>query len=187
MAASTKLPCPHCGSDAAGFTVMHWYEHASGGNRCAMQCGVCDEAIIASYPLMKEVLTWLQGPSSVLPIGLKPDVIWPKARSDVTPGNVPPNVASLYTQAMASLRRQHYDAAGPLFRRIMEVSLKVLHPEGKGSLYERIEGLPEDKGVTPAMKQWAHAVRLIGRDAAHDEGLVTKEEAEDMQAFVELF
>jgi hypothetical protein len=69
----------------------------------------------------------------------------------------------------------------------MEVSLKTLHPEGKGSLYDRIEKLPDDKGVTPTMKQWAHEVRLIGRDAAHDDDLVTKEEAEDMQAFIELF
>jgi hypothetical protein len=37
------------------------------------------------------------------------------------------------------------------------------------------------------MKEWAHEVRLIGREATHDEDLVTKEEVEDMQAFVELF
>jgi hypothetical protein len=69
----------------------------------------------------------------------------------------------------------------------MEVALKTLHPEGKGTLYDRIENLPDELGVTPTMKLWAHEVRLIGRDAAHDEDLVTKEEAEDMQAFVELF
>jgi hypothetical protein len=50
MAQSTKLPCPHCGSDAAGFTVLHWYEHPSGGSlRCSMQCGVCGDAIIAAF------------------------------------------------------------------------------------------------------------------------------------------
>jgi hypothetical protein len=37
------------------------------------------------------------------------------------------------------------------------------------------------------MKQWAHEVRIIGRDATHDEDAVTQEEATDMQAFVELF
>jgi hypothetical protein len=188
MAQSTKLPCPHCGSDAAGFSLMHSYSLSlPPGVRCFMQCGVCGEAIIAAYPNIDQVKVWVLGQQLVLPVGLKPTAIWPEARSDVTPESVPPNIASLYTQAMASLRAKHYDAAGPVFRRIMEVSLKTLHPEGEGSLYDRIENLPDDKGVTPAMKQWAHAVRLIGRDAAHDEDLVTKEEAEDMQAFVELF
>jgi hypothetical protein len=94
MAQSTKLPCPHCGSDAASFTVMHWYEHKiRGGFRCSMQCGVCGEAIIASYPLMDQVLAWLNG-QNLLPVGLKPTAIWPEARSDVTPDSVPPNTSA---------------------------------------------------------------------------------------------
>lgn len=187
MAQSAKLPCPHCGTEAVGFTLIHWYRHPHIGNiRCFLQCNICNESVIAVYP-GGGAEEWAQGSKKVLPTEIKPVSIWPEARITAAPNGVPANIASLYVQAMASLRLQHYDAAGPVFRRIMEVSLKALHPEGKGSLYDRIEQLPDDKGITPTMKQWAHAVRLIGRDAAHDEDLVTKEEAEDIQAFVELF
>ena len=95
MAQSTKLPCPHCGSDGAGFTLMHSYQHPGGdGLRCSMQCGVCGEAIIAAYPGIDQVHAWLQG-QRLLPVGLKPTAVWPEARSDVTPDSVPPNIASL--------------------------------------------------------------------------------------------
>jgi hypothetical protein len=159
MAQSTKLPCPHCGSDAAGFTLMHSYLHPPGaphppGLRCFMQCGVCGEAIIAAYPALDQVKAWASGQQIVLSVGLKPFSVWPEARRDVTPDSVPPNIASLYKQAMASLRVKHYDAAGPVFRRIMEVSLKTLHPEGEGSLYDRIENTSRRQG------SYAHDERM---------------------------
>jgi hypothetical protein len=179
-----QLPCPHCGTEAAGFELVHFFMFQGGTLRCFLRCNVCKEPIIAVYP-SGAADEWAQGRLDVLTAS--PHKIWPESRSTIAPASVPANIASLYAQAMAGLRRQHYDAAGPLLRRIMEVSLKSIHPEGRGSLYDRIEGLPAEKGITPTMKEWAHAIRLMGRDATHDEDLVTKEEAEDMQAFVELF
>jgi hypothetical protein len=184
--ASTRLPCPHCSADAAGFSVVHYYKLQTGSIRCFMRCNVCSEAVIAAYNGVTAE-GWAQGQLEVLPATVKPAEIWPATKAIEAPNGVPPNIASLYKQAVACLRQRHYDAAGPVLRRIVEVSLKTLHQEGKGSLYDRIENLPDEVGVTPTMKKWAHEVRLIGRDAAHDADLVTKEEAEDMEAFVELF
>lgn len=184
---SVQLPCPHCGTEAAGFVLLYSYRHPKTGTvRIFLQCNICGEPIIAAYP-GGAVEEWATGHIALFPAEARQQWASPKAEAPAAPNAVPANIASLYVQAMAALKRGHYDAAGPLFRRIMEVSVKAINPSGSGSLFDRINGLPDDKGITPTMKDWAHAVRLIGREATHDEDLVTKEEAEDMQAFVELF
>ena len=187
MAQTLQLPCPHCGTEVVSFVMSGSYRHPKHNTlRVMLVCEVCSEPVIAAYP-DGPVQEWVGGTRKVFPTEVNQIWMWPKASVPTAPNAVPTNIASLYVQAMAALKRGHYDAAGPLLRRIMEVTMKNLHPEGAGSLYDRINGLPEDKGITPTMKQWAHAVRLIGREATHDEDLVTNEEAEDMQAFVELF
>jgi hypothetical protein len=181
-----QLPCPHCGTEAVSFASRGSYRHPKlGTTRLFLVCGVCSEPVIAAYP-SGAVEQWADGQIPVFP-DVKQIWLLPKAIVPMAPNAVPTNIASLYVQAMSALQRSHYDAAGPLFRRIMEVSVKAIHPDGSGSLFHRINGLPDDKGITPTMKDWAHEVRLIGREATHDEDLVTKEEVEDMQAFVELF
>jgi hypothetical protein len=37
------------------------------------------------------------------------------------------------------------------------------------------------------MKEWAHEIRLLGNDAAHEEDPFTPPEAESLQAFTQLF
>lgn len=41
--------------------------------------------------------------------------------------------------------------------------------------------------LTPDLQEWAHQVRLGGNDAAHDEEPFTKEEAEELLDFTELY
>ena len=54
-----------------------------------------------------------------------------------------------------------------MFRKALDVGLKHIHPEGRGNLKNRIDTIPGEKGVTPAMKEWAHEIRDSGNDAAH--------------------
>jgi hypothetical protein len=37
------------------------------------------------------------------------------------------------------------------------------------------------------MREWAHQIRELGNDAAHDEDPFTEHEAQTLQAFTELF
>jgi hypothetical protein len=62
-----------------------------------------------------------------------------------------------------------------------------LNPSGIGNLQQRIEKLSVAVGVTPAMKEWAHEIRELGNDAAHEEEPFTEIEATTLQAFTELF
>ncbi|WP_343895983.1 DUF4145 domain-containing protein, partial [Craurococcus roseus] len=64
---------------------------------------------------------------------------------------------------------------------------KRLHSVGKGTLYKRIESLPQEIGITPAMKEWAHEIRELGNDAAHEDEPFTEAEAKALHSFTEMF
>ncbi len=74
-----------------------------------------------------------------------------------------------------------------MFRKSLEASLKAIGSGGRASLEKRINDLPLETGVTPAMKEWAHQIRVLGNDAAHEEDPFTREDADALQAFTELF
>jgi hypothetical protein len=53
-------------------------------------------------------------------------------------------------------------------------------------LKKRIDDLPADL-ATPAMKNWAHHIRLDANDAAHDPEQFTETDANQLQIFAEIF
>lgn len=66
-----------------------------------------------------------------------------------------------------------------MYRRALETALKITFPQARGSLYDRIIALVRSHDLPPAIGEWAHEVRAIGNDAAHDlDGLT----ADDMTA-----
>jgi Domain of unknown function (DUF4145) len=88
---------------------------------------------------------------------------------------------------MDNHKRSNWDAGGAMFRKALDTSLRRLNPGGKGSIYDRINTLPPNAGVTDAMKEWAHQIRRLGADAAHDEDPFSEIEAKALQSFTELF
>ena len=82
---------------------------------------------------------------------------------------------------------KNWDAAGAMFRKALDVGLKVKFPEdSKGSLYERIGRAAQRHDLTPELAEWAHKIRLDGNDAAHGEVPFSDEDAERLQVFTEL-
>lgn len=107
---------------------------------------------------------------------------------ETAPDGIPEPLPGFYTQAADNVRRQAFDSAVPLFRRILEISLKKLNPgQTDGTLYSRIEKLPPELGITPSMRDWAHSIRELGNEGVHDDEPVSKEAAETIMAFTELF
>ena len=74
-----------------------------------------------------------------------------------------------------------------MFRKALEVAVHALHPGGKGRLVDRINALPAENGITPAMMEWAHVIRQDGNDAAHHDEPFTDLQATALQAFTETF
>ncbi len=89
-------------------------------------------------------------------------------------------------QGVANLSA-NFDAAGMMFRKCLEAALKHLDPNGTGTLAMRIDNLPAKVDVTPSMKEWAHQIRRLGNEAAHDDDPFTREESQTLKSFTELF
>jgi hypothetical protein len=75
-----------------------------------------------------------------------------------------------------------------MFRRAVELGVKKLVPGATRSdkLADRIGKLPDDY-ATPAMKEWAHQVRIDANEATHGEEDFSPEDAKRPQAFAEMF
>lgn len=149
-----------------------------------MQCGVCSDCVLVKFRPSASFGQWLNGQTSS-----PPDIheIWPKPIIANSPEGIPENVHSFYRQAVDSLQRKNFDAAGAMFRKSLDTGLKHLHPEGTGTLQRRIETLPSEIGVTQSMKEWAHEIRDLGNDAAHEEEPFSQDEAQALHSFTELF
>lgn len=86
-------------------------------------------------------------------------------------------------QAEEAAARTHREAAGMAYRRVLELTMKDKAPELKGTLEKRIDKLAEQGKVTPDIKDWAHSIRTLGNEAAHDEDEPTEEDVADLAAF----
>jgi hypothetical protein len=151
------------------------------------QCQVCGEGIVAKFQTANPsfINAWVASQGSTQHVKLIQ--YWPSQIDTKAPEHVPQNITSFYSQAMDNLDRKNYDAAGTMFRKSLDIALKHLDPSGKGTLQQRIDKLPAAVAITPAMKEWAHQIRELGNDAAHEEDPFTEDEATTLQAFTELF
>ncbi|MEQ9348135.1 MAG: DUF4145 domain-containing protein [Thalassospira sp.] len=169
------VDCPHCRTIQAGCRCLKVYdrhdERTKDGKKTLhlvrtgfLLCPVCRKAIIAESEAGKFTFT-------------------PDGNLEV-PEHLPELVERYLRQGLENVHR-NFDAAGMMFRKSLEIALKVKHPELKDSLYKNIEKLAEDNDLTKDLAKWAHHIRFAGNDAAHEEEF-SAEDAKEMQNFTEL-
>lgn len=182
-----QADCPHCGTKSVGFTIVHqWHAHKVGGYHwdTLAWCGQCSKGVLATF----------QTPNSNPPTSHLGNASWdysnalviaPSCPDTSAPDHTPTNVARFYAQGMDNLPG-NWDAAGSMFRKALETALKNKFPEIKGTLYERIEKAAKQHKLMPDLADWAHQIRLDGRNAVHEEEPFSKEEAERLSTFTKL-
>jgi len=75
-----------------------------------------------------------------------------------------------------------------MYRKCLDLATKELDSTLAGKkLAARIDALHARGALTEDLKQWAHAVRLDGNDAAHEEDELSIEEIKQLASFTELF
>ena len=79
-----------------------------------------------------------------------------------------------------------WDAAGSMFRKVLDTGLKSKFSSHKGRLVDRIEKAAKQGELTPELAKWAHQIRIDGNDAAHEEKPFSEEDAKRLQTFTEL-
>ena len=182
-----QADCPHCGTRNVAFTMMTQL-HASklAGNLwdTLCVCGNCSRSILATVRT-----PGANGPVNHLASGQIEQLRWegivPTPPETGAPVHTPPNVARFYEQGMDNLLG-NWDAAGTMFRKALDVGLKIKFPGISGKLKARIDKAANQHGLTADLAEWAHQIRLDGNEAAHEEESFSREDAERLQTFTEL-
>ena len=181
--------CPHCRAEKIGFALRGSAQVRPSVNQTLMflQCEGCGEAVIAVCDCLPvSVQQWATGASqSPGNISRK----YPEPTALQCPADVPPQVQSAFLSGLENLGRTYgANAAAIMFRRAIEIATKVVNPSAskRDTLEKRINDLSDDI-ATPAMKEWAHHVRLDANEAAHEPEEFSKEDAQKLHTFAEMF
>lgn len=98
---------------------------------------------------------------------------------------LPDSIARSIAQAYRSYSTSSYDACAVMCRRSLEALCKTLSANGR-DLARRLADLKVTGRIDERLLEWAHGVRLVGNEAAHDvETAVTAEDARDILEFTE--
>jgi hypothetical protein len=78
------------------------------------------------------------------------------------------------------------EAAGTMYRKALDVGLKLVAPTVTGTLKARIATLVQQHILTQALGEWAEQIRLLGNEAAHEIDQPTREEVKALRNFSDL-
>lgn len=180
MAVTLVHDCPHCPTRNAGFTLVGEASipRSGYGWLAFFRCNTCFGPL--AIRLTNETGTQMQKLDGEL--RHIRDVhnleVFPKAAPSGAPGHTSEAVARAFIQAEDAIKMQHWEAAGAMDRRSLELSTKEMAPEHAAlSLYKRIEKLADAGKLTPALKEWAHDLRIVGNGALHEIDGLTQDEA----------
>ena len=180
-----KENCPHCGTKSVAFTIIGetlWsYDDRTDRVKwdALAKCGHCGRGIVAALDMD-------QGnpetpPSRYLHL-CKLLSIFPSPPSTGAPPHTPENASRFFKQGMENLSG-NYDAAGTMFRKALDTGLKNKFPEMTGTLNSRIDKAAKSGGLTSDLAEWAHEIRALGNDAAHEEEPFSKQDALNLRDF----
>ncbi len=111
-------------------------------------------------------------------------VLYP-GESKLLPEKLPESVKTAYDQAARSLHASLFEPCVLMSRKCLEAICKIFDTKGR-DLNARLGKLHEEGHIDSRLLNWAHQVRLIGNEAAHDiDTPVTKEDARDVLDFTE--
>jgi hypothetical protein len=201
---SIVTECPHCGAEKIGFPIIAERRRASIVRTpnvtrssiwdCLATCSGCEAGVLLVFGHNADVSAQHQSPancpSDPRVWGYVLNLVLPAPKPSHAPDHLPDPLPNLFLQAADALKRSSWDASGAMSRKTVDVCTKLLMKEEAKQYRDmkpRIDALAASGALTPQLKEWAHQVRLDGNDAVHDEDPFTKDEAEELLDFTELF
>jgi Domain of unknown function (DUF4145) len=190
------LDCPHCTVARASMPI-HGVQAVNLRSRLNVMlvCPACD------LPIAVSILSPNERPSDLyaeIPEGsnITNPIYWvqldlyieyqfPKAQERFAPADVPAPICRVFEQAHRAAARRDFDAAAMAFRKVVDLLVKDIDPDGQGMLGKRLRRLKEERGLHPVLIDWADRVTLLGNAGAHDAEEPTAEDITDLDAFVE--
>lgn len=185
--------CPHCTARKTTFDITGSVEYgrshcgmdrrsaAAFCRRCLKSIGIIAQKNSNSFKFYVDFGELLHSNRSIDGFF---DIIdyWPHPDIKDAPDYVSPNVSRAFRQAEANKAQKHWDAAGTMYRKVLETATKELGSDLKkeGNLMRRIDMLEEQGRLTKDLAQWAHKVRLMGNETAHEEDEPTAQDVLDL-------
>lgn len=139
-------------------------------------------------------MSWISSQVGDFDIGMQQSHHWrihleyPEAKAVTAPEHISAAVRRCFLQAGEAALRNHFDAAGSMYRKSIDLATKELDINLAGKLlFQRINALHAAGKLTDDLKEWAHQVRLDGNDATHEEEELTVDDIKTLASFSELF
>lgn len=112
---------------------------------------------------------------------------YPEPGKPVIPEHLPPDIGRIYLQAERNFPTEgNEEASGTMYRKALDVGLKLVAPEVAGNLAQRIDKLVEKHLLTESLGEWSHQIRLLGNDTAHEIDQPTRDELTALRNFSDL-
>jgi hypothetical protein len=185
--------CPHCLTEHIALNVVAVTHIQGPGWNCAayLRCPKCQKPSCAHMKSDgRNAVQWdgLTGqPGDLTQYNWQLSVFWPDAPRPLIPENLPGEVERVYLQAERNFPTLgNEEAAGTMYRKALDVGLKIIAPTVTGTLKSRISELVKQNRLTPSLGEWADQIRLLGNDTAHDIDQPTREELEALRNFSDL-
>lgn len=200
------LSCPHCRAPKMTFTVVAGYdipgEEADVIHHLLCRCNQCQESVLVwlleslqNYEVESQDPVSLEGNLLRIP-GFQHLRTFPIGFASIGPEHLPDPVSQRLTESVNNLGIGSWESAGMMLRKALQLATREIAERDKdidatrfmkSNLYERIDILADRTLITPDMKEWAHAIRLEGNEAAHEEDEeFTEDQAVQMKEFTEL-
>ena len=198
--AELVLDCPHCNTERIGFEcggdylIRRRQADLIGTWNTLFVCRKCREGVVVKVRGKAGSKSPNTYAGELRTQGFDVLGVHPKRQLPPVPEHLRDVIAQDYKEAADSLHRQNFTSAGMMFRKVLQRATTALAAGTKitftkrDDLKSRIDRLADPQLITPAMRDWAHLIRLEGNDATHDEDEAFEQsEAEQLQAFTELF
>ncbi|MEQ4914240.1 DUF4145 domain-containing protein [Morganella morganii] len=115
--------------------------------------------------------------------------IIPEINAHTAPDETPERAAKFFIESKDDFHRGRYETCVMNCRKVIDIATKVLMGDDAKDekLSTRITMLFSKGKITEDMKDWAHIVRIDSNGAVHSDEEFTKEEAEQILGFTEVF
>jgi hypothetical protein len=186
--ATIKHQCPHCRTYDVALVSVAWTRLGVSQIIAHLSCPRC---FMPSAAHLAQT-----GPSSITienyggdptTAGWSITGFWPLPPEPLVPEFLPPDITRVYLQAERNFPTEgNEDAAGTMYRKALDISLKKIDPNLTGTLGAKIKKLAAAGKLTVDIAEWSDHVRDLGNDAAHEETPLTRKELEDLRGFTEM-
>ena len=181
--------CPQCSKHDLALTVVAITAGAVNHRvNLYLKCPNCKlpSCALASNPRNTPHHELLNYNDNTQNLALTINEMWPSPPQPNVPEAIPSNVEKALLQAEANFVQQHNEAAAVMYRRSLELALKAISPELKGTLASRIAQLGKIGKLTEDLVSWANEIRDLGNDGAHEEEPMERPELESLRGFTEM-